>query len=58
MKTLFESNQKLNFQYEEYDMVFYSGEFCSYYIVFFLKKQEELMTLWECQGDCSETERK
>lgn len=47
IESLFDKEQSLELQYMDYDMIFYKGEFQSYYLVFFLKDQEDLMTLWQ-----------
>lgn len=48
---LFDEKNKIVFQYEDYDMSFYSGEFGSYYLIFYITKEEELIRLWENTGD-------
>lgn len=48
---LFDEKNKIVFQYEDYDMSFYSGEFSSYYLLFYITKEEELIRLWEKTGD-------
>ena len=47
IESLFDKEQSLEFQYMDYDMIFYKGEFQSYYLVFFLKNQDDLMFLWQ-----------
>lgn len=47
IKSLFDKRNCLDFQYMNYDMVFFEGEFQNYYLIFFLKCQEDLMLLWQ-----------
>ncbi|GAA0795137.1 hypothetical protein GCM10008910_13420 [Faecalicatena orotica] len=47
IEALFESQQRLTFQYKNYSVSFYSGQYKSYYMIFFLKNQEELLSLWK-----------
>ena len=49
--TLFDEKNKLNFQYMDYTMSFYSGNFRSYYLLFYINSQEELINLWERTGN-------
>lgn len=47
IKMLFDGKEQIGFQYKDYDIIFCTGEFRSYYLIAFLKTQEELMSLWE-----------
>ena len=47
INALFDEKNKLVFQYMDYDMSFYAGDFQSYYLLFYINTQEELMNLWE-----------
>ena len=47
IEALFEFQQRLTFQYKDYSMAFYRGQYKSYYMVFFLENQEELLFLWK-----------
>lgn len=47
IEKLFEKENRIEFQYENYQMSFYAGRFKSYYLIFYIKTQEELITLWE-----------
>ena len=51
IKSLFEEKQQLPFQYMDYDTALYSGEFHSFYLLFFLKSEEELTAAWENTGE-------
>ena len=51
IEELFDKKHKLNFQYMDYDMAFYEGEYHSFCLIFFLKSQEELMSLWKDTGE-------
>ena len=47
IEALFEKKDKIEFQYEDYEMSFYAGRFKSYYLIFYIRAQEELMELWK-----------
>ena len=47
IEALFESQQRLTFQYKSYSVSLYSGQYKSYYMIFFLNNQEELLSLWK-----------
>lgn len=51
INALFDEKNKLDFQYMDYDMSFYLGEFRSYYLLFYINTHEELLALWENTGD-------
>lgn len=47
IEELFEKENKIEFQYEDSKMSFYAGRFKSYYLIFYIRTQEELIELWE-----------
>lgn len=47
IEALFEKKDKIEFQYEDYEMSFYAGRFKSYYLIFYIRAQEKLMELWK-----------
>ncbi len=47
IKALFNEQDQIPFQYKDYDTAFYAGEFHSFYLLFFLRTEEELMALWK-----------
>lgn len=55
INALFDEKSKIDFQYMDYDMSFYSGEFRSYYLLFYISTTEELIKLWENTGDIFRT---
>ena len=55
INALFDEKNKIDFQYMDYDMSFYSGEFRSYYLLFYISTTEELIKLWENTGDIFRT---
>ncbi len=47
IEELFEKKSKIEFQYEDYEISFFSGRFKSYYLIFYITTQEELIELWK-----------
>lgn len=47
IEELFEKKSKIEFQYEDYEMSFFAGRFKSYYLIFYITTQEELIALWK-----------
>lgn len=47
IKALFDEKNQIPFRYKEYDTIFYTGKFHSFYLIFFLQTEDELMELWE-----------
>lgn len=47
IEELFEKKSKIEFQYEDYEMSFFAGRFKSYYLIFYITTQEELIELWK-----------
>lgn len=47
IEELFEKKNKIEFQYEDYEMSFFAGRFKSYYLIFYISTQEELIGLWK-----------
>lgn len=47
IEELFEKKNKIEFQYEDHEMSFFAGRFKSYYLIFYIKTQEELIELWK-----------
>lgn len=47
IKALFDEDNKIPFQYKESDVDFYTEKFHSFYLLFFLKNEGELMNLWQ-----------
>lgn len=47
IKALFNEQDQILFQYKDYDTAFYAGKFHSFYLLFFLRTEEELMDLWK-----------
>ncbi len=37
IEALFEKKDKIEFQYEDYEMSFYAGRFKSYYLIFYIR---------------------
>ena len=46
IKALFEGKNQIPFQYKEYDIVFYPEKFHTFYLIFFLQNENELIDLW------------
>lgn len=44
---LFDKENRIEFQYEDCENSFYAGRFKSYYLIFYVKTQEELIELWK-----------
>ena len=55
INSLFEEKNRINFQYMDYNMSFYSEKFRSYYLLFYISSTEELVRLWENSGDIFES---
>lgn len=51
INSLFSEERQLDFQYMDYDMALYLGDFRSYYLLFYINSQEELIKLWERTSD-------
>ena len=47
IEALFEKENKIEFQYEDYEMSFFAGRFKSYYLIFYIRTQAELIDLWK-----------
>lgn len=47
INALFDKRDEIPFTYKDYDSAFYAGKFHSYYLIFFLQTEHELMALWE-----------
>ena len=47
IENLFEKKNEIEFQYENYEMSFFAGRFKSYYLIFYITTQEELIGLWK-----------
>lgn len=47
IEELFAKDNKIEFQYEDYEISFYAGRFKSYYLIFYIRTQEELIELWK-----------
>lgn len=47
IKALFDEKKRISFQYKDYDIIFYAGEYHSFYLIFFLQSEKELMDLWK-----------
>lgn len=47
IESLFDGKKRIEFQYMNYNMAFYAGEYQDFYLIFFLESQEEMMELWE-----------
>lgn len=47
IKALFNEKNQIPFQYEDYDIAFYSEKFHSFYLMFFLRTEKEMMNLWK-----------
>lgn len=47
IKTLFNEKKRIPFQYKDYDIAFYAEKFHSFYLIFFLQTEKELMELWK-----------
>ena len=47
IEELFEKKSKIEFQYEDHEMSFFAGRFKSYYLIFYITTQEELIELWK-----------
>lgn len=47
IRALFDEKNQIPFQYKDADIAFYAGEFHSFYLLFFLRTEKELMDLWE-----------
>lgn len=58
IKKLFDEKNKISFQYKNYDMDFYSGKYHSFYILFFLKSEDELIELWKYTAEIFEQLKK
>lgn len=39
IEALFEKENKIEFQYEDYEMSFFAGRFKSYYLIFYSKRK-------------------
>ena len=39
IEALFEKENKIEFQYEDYEMSFFAGRFKSYYLIFYIRTQ-------------------
>lgn len=51
INSLFSKGKQLVFQYMDYDMALYLGDFRSYYLLFYINTQEEMIRLWEKTSD-------
>lgn len=51
INSLFCKGKQLEFQYMDYEMALYLGDFHSYYLLFYIKTQEEMIKLWEQTSD-------
>ena len=47
IKALFNEKKQIPFQYKDYDIAFYAEKFHSFYLMFFLRTEKELMDLWK-----------
>lgn len=47
IKALFDEKRRISFQYKDYNTIFYAGEYHSFYLLFFLCSENELMSLWK-----------
>lgn len=47
IKALFDEKKQISFQYKDYNIAFYAGKFHSFYLMFFLRTENELMDLWK-----------
>lgn len=46
IKALFKGKNQIPFQYKEYDIIFYPEKFHTFYLIFFLRNENELIDLW------------
>lgn len=47
IKALFDEKKKIPFQYKDYNMDFYAEKYHSFYLLFFLQTEDELIDLWK-----------
>ena len=47
IKALFDEKKQIPFRYKDYDNFFCAGEYHSFYLLFFLQSDKELMDLWK-----------
>lgn len=47
IENFFEKKNEIEFQYENYEMSFFAGRFKSYYLIFYITTQEDLIGLWK-----------
>lgn len=58
IEALFEKENKIEFQYEDYEMSFFAGRFKSYYLIFYIRTQAELIDLWKNTSSIFKTKNK
>lgn len=58
IKTLFDEKNEISFQYKDYDMIFFAEKFHSFYLIFFLQTENELMELWKQNAEIFDTLKK
>ena len=47
IKAVFNEKNQIIFQYKDYDTVLYAGKFHSFYLLFFLQTEKQLLDLWK-----------